>query len=93
LILPQKDQVTCWWSKGIKGTTIYQALVRHHGFEGGYGCVKRLLKGLKRDNPEATVMLEFDPGEAAQVDFAKGPAVSTLQELPRGQPAAHGVGG
>jgi hypothetical protein len=55
--------------------------------------VKRLLKGLKRDNPEATVMLEFDPGEAAQVDFAKGPAVSTLQELPRGQPAAHGVGG
>jgi transposase len=75
LILPYRDQVTRWWSEGIKGTTIHQALVRNHGFKGGYGCVKRFLKGLKRDNPKATVMLEFDPGEAAQVDFGKGPTI------------------
>ena len=75
LILPYSDQVTRWWSEGIKGTTIHQTLVRKHGFQGGYGCVRRFLQGLKSDNPKATVILEFEPGEAAQVDFGKGPTI------------------
>lgn len=75
LILPYRDQVTRWWSEGIQGTTIHQALVRNHGFQGSYSCVRRFLQGLKRANPKATVILEFEPGEAAQVDFGKGPAI------------------
>ena len=29
----------------------------------------------KKDNPQATTVLEFDPGEAAQVDFGSGPKI------------------
>ena len=35
----------------------------------------RLLAGLEAAHPQVTTVLEFDPGEAAQVDFGKGPEV------------------
>ena len=38
---------------------------------GSYSSVRRFLRGLRR--PSATVILDFSPGEAAQVDFGQGP--------------------
>jgi transposase len=67
-----RDEITAWWQKGIQGTTIHAALVRNHGFGGSYSSVRRFLQGLKKDNVQATVILDFAPGEAAQVDFGKG---------------------
>lgn len=75
LIASYQEEVSSWYQQGIRGTTIHQALVRKHGFEGSYSAVRRFLQGLKRDNPQATVMLDFEPAEAAQVDFGSGPKI------------------
>ena len=64
-----------WWRQGIQGTTIHGALVRNHGFTGSYSSVRRFLAGLEAAHPQVTTVLEFEPGEAAQVDFGKGPEV------------------
>ena len=75
LIVPYADQVKSWWEKDIAGVTIYQALVRKYDFPGSYSCVRRHLQRLKKDHPQPTTVLEFDPGEAVQVDFGSGPKI------------------
>jgi transposase len=72
-LLPFKKQVETWFKEDIKGTTIHDALVRNHGFSGSYSSVRRYLQKLKAQEVKATVKLVFKPGEAAQVDFGKGP--------------------
>jgi len=71
-----RDEITAWWQKGIQGTTIHQTQVRNHGFGGSYSAVRRFLQGLKKVNVQATVILDFNPGEAAQVDFGKGSVIT-----------------
>ena len=73
LVEPYREQVTTGWQAGVQGTVIYQALVRQHGFSGSYLSVARFLQGLKATVPKATVILEFAPGDAVQVDFGRGP--------------------
>ena len=73
LVEPYREQVTTWWQAGVQGTAIYQALVRQYGFSGSYLSVARFLQGLKATVPNATVILEFAPADAAQVDFGRGP--------------------
>ncbi|MDY6950801.1 MAG: IS21 family transposase, partial [Thermodesulfobacteriota bacterium] len=75
LVLPYAEQVKTWWEKGIQGTTIHQALVRNYGFAGSYSSVRRFLSCLKDTHPQVTTILEFEPGEAAQVDFGAGPRI------------------
>ena len=75
LVEPFADDVTRWWREGIAATTITAALARKHGFAGSYSSVRRFVQHLEAAHPEATVILEFEPGEAAQVDFGKGPDV------------------
>ncbi|WP_084319498.1 IS21 family transposase [Deferrisoma camini] len=70
-----RDEITRWVELGIQGTTIHEALCRKHGYTGHYSSVRRFLQGIRKANPQATVMLEFAPGEAAQVDFGKGPTI------------------
>lgn len=68
---PHREEVTKWFNDGIDGTTIYAALKRKHRFQGSYSSVRRFLKGMRR--PAATVILDFSPGDTAQVDFGQGP--------------------
>jgi transposase len=75
LVAPYADEVESWWKEGIQGTTIHQAMVRKHGFAGSYSSVRRFLSSLKQDNPQASTILEFEPAEAAQVDFGAGPRI------------------
>lgn len=75
LVQPYKREIKSWFEQGIYGTAIHQALVRKYGFTGSYSSVRRFLKGLKDSNPQATVILDFEPGEAAQVDFGSGPKI------------------
>lgn len=75
LIEPYRAQVSLWFEQGIQGTTIHSALVRRHGFTASYSSVRRFLQGLDESHPRATVILDFAPGEAAQVDFGKGPRI------------------
>jgi transposase len=51
LIAPYQQEVISWYQQGIHGTTIHQALVRKHGFEGSYSAVRRFLQGFKKDHP------------------------------------------
>lgn len=72
-IEPHRAQVEAWADEGIAGTTIHRALVRNHQFAGSYSAVRRFLQGYAARTPAATTVLEFAPGEAAQVDFGAGP--------------------
>lgn len=77
-VLPYADDVEKWFKNGIQGTTIHQALERKYDFSGSYSCVRRYLATLKAANPEVTTILEFEPAEAAQVDFGKGPTIKDV---------------
>ena len=78
LVVPYADEVERWWRSGIQGTTIHQALERKYDFTGSYSCVRRYLFTLKEANPQVTTILEFEPAEAAQVDFGKGPTITDV---------------
>lgn len=73
LVLPYKSQIEEWFKKGIQASTIHAALQRQHYFTGGYNSIQRYIKKLKDKSPEVTMILEFKPGECAQVDFGAGP--------------------
>lgn len=57
---------------GRNAVSIYQDLVEQHGFSHAYNSVKRFVAGLKRRAPERFDVLEFLPGEEAQVDYGQG---------------------
>jgi transposase len=57
---------------GRNAMSIYQDLVETHGFEQAYNSVKRFVARLKARAPERFDVLEFLPGEEAQVDYGQG---------------------
>jgi transposase len=57
---------------GRNAMSIYQDLVDHHGFTHRYNSVKRFVRTLKAREPERFDVLEFLPGEEAQVDYGQG---------------------
>ncbi len=81
LVEPYRAEVQQWHEQGIDGTTIHQALVRKHGFGGSYSSVRRFLQGLASSQPAATTILDFGPGQAAQVDFGQGPKLLERGEM------------
>jgi hypothetical protein len=74
--LPYEQQIRQWFKDGVCGTTIHQALKDQFGFTGSYSSVRRMLQKLRATQPETTCILDFAPGEAAQVDFGKGPVIT-----------------
>lgn len=76
LLLPYQKQIEKWYRQGIQASTIYAALQRRHGFSGSYNVIQRFIKGLKEQHPQVTTILEFKPGESAQVDFGAGPMLT-----------------
>jgi transposase len=71
---PFRDVVARWAEQGVGGVAIHAALCREHGYTGSYSAVRRMLGAMAATRtPEATVRLQFGPGEAAQVDFGAGP--------------------
>ncbi len=57
---------------GRNAVSIYQDLVEAHGFTHAYNSVKRFVSRLKARAPERFDVLEFPPGEEAQVDYGQG---------------------
>jgi transposase len=64
---------------GRNAQSIYQDLVDRHGFTHKYNSVKRFVRGLKAREPERYDVLEFLPGEEAQVDFGEGARTRTAR--------------
>lgn len=57
---------------GRNAMSIFQDLVEAHGFAHQYNSVKRFVATLKARAPERYDVLEFLPGEEAQVDYGRG---------------------
>lgn len=52
-------------------TRIHERLVEEYGFNGSYSTVRDLVRELRSQRQRAHIPLEFDPGEAAQVDWGE----------------------
>ena len=78
-VLPHREDVEQWRQDGIRGTAIHQALIRKHGFTGSYSSVRRFLQAYDQKHPEVTTILDFEPGDTAQVDFGRGPEITDVQ--------------
>jgi transposase len=72
LVEPYRERVKALSESGVEGQAIWQLLVEEHGFTGSYSSVKRFLRRLAPPEVRATIRLEVDPGEEAQVDFGFG---------------------
>jgi len=73
---PFAKEVKGWHSQGISGTVIHRTLQEKYDFKGSYSAVRRFLQKLQKNKPpEATVMLDHEPGDSAQVDFGAGPLI------------------
>jgi transposase len=57
---------------GRNAQSIYQDLVELKGFTNAYNSVKRFVARVKKRDPERFDVLEFLPGEEAQVDYGQG---------------------
>lgn len=73
LVEPHRVLVERLVEKGRTPSQIYRVLRRETDFAGSVGAIKRFLKRLGTTVPKAYVVLHFEPGEAAQVDFGSGP--------------------
>jgi len=69
---PHRPWVEAQVSLGRNAVAIYQDLVERHGFAQRYGSVKRFVAKLKAREPERFDVLQFAPGEEAQVDYGQG---------------------
>jgi transposase len=81
---PHRALLSAWVEQGVSGTAIHAALKRQHAWAGSYSAVRRLLADIRSHlPPETTCRLEFEPGEAAQVDFGAGPTLLHPDGQPR----------
>jgi transposase len=69
LVEPFREQVIALQKDGVEGQAIYQLLVEQHQFGGSYSSVKRFLRQLAPSTGRATLRIEVEPGDEAQVDF------------------------
>ncbi|MGH8635295.1 MAG: IS21 family transposase [Burkholderiales bacterium] len=78
---PHRAFIEAQVALGRNALAIYQDLVDGHGFTQRYNSVKRFVRVLKAREPERFDVLEFLPGEEAQVDYGQG----ALTRLPNGK--------
>jgi transposase len=69
---PHRAWIEAQVQLGRNAVAIYQDLVEAHGFAHQYNSVKRFVATLRTREPERFDVLEFAPGEEAQVDYGQG---------------------
>jgi len=69
---PHRAFIEAQVALGRNALSIYQDLVEQHGFSSKYNSVKRFVRTLKARAPERFDVLEYLPGEEAQVDYGQG---------------------
>lgn len=79
-LAPFASLIREWCAQGLQGTTMHAVLRRNHGYTGSYSAMRRFRQQLAAAEPEVctTMRLDFDPAEAAQVDFGAGPAITDV---------------
>jgi transposase len=71
-----RDEILAWHAQGVHVTTMRAALARNHGFTGSVHALHRFLDRHAPSLVKPTVILEFDVGEMAQIDFGQGPQIT-----------------
>ena len=74
---PHRAWIEAQVALGRNAVSVYQDLVDQHGFTHQYNSVKRFVATLKARAPERFDVLEFPPGEEAQVDYGQGAPTRT----------------
>lgn len=72
---PFRAEALKWIDKGLAPTAVWRKL-KLKGFKGSVGSVKRFVRHIEKSNPKAHVVLHYEPGQAAQVDFGAGPKLA-----------------
>ena len=70
-VLHYKNKVTLWRRHGIRCAVIHQLLEDTYGYSGPYSSIRRFLHQLNSTHPEATTVLDIDPGDVAPVDSGR----------------------
>jgi transposase len=79
-----QERIKGWVEEGINGRVIHRVLHESHGFHGSYSSVYRMICKVRKANPSITTVLDFDPGDVAQIDFGQGPLIpDATTGLPR----------
>ena len=74
---PHRAWIEAQVALGRNAVSVFQDLVEQHGFAHQYNSVKRFVATLKARAPERFDVLEFLPGEEAQVDYGQGAPTRT----------------
>ncbi len=74
---PHRAWIEAQVALGRNAVSVYQDLVDQHGFLREYNSVKRFVATLKARAPERFDVLEFPPGEEAQVGYGQGAPTRT----------------
>ena len=74
---PHRTWIEAQVALGRNAVSVFQDLVGQHGFTHQYNSVKRFVATLKARAPERFDVLEFPPGEEAQVDYGQGAPTRT----------------
>ncbi len=74
---PHRAWIESQVALGRNAVSVFQDLVDQHGFTHQYNSVKRFVATLKARAPERFDVLEFLPGEEAQVDYGQGAPTRT----------------
>jgi transposase len=69
---PHREWITAQVQLGRNAVSMHQDLITEFGFTHAYNSVKRFVNTLKVREPERFDVLEYPPGEEAQVDFGQG---------------------
>ena len=69
---PHRAWIKSQLDLGRNAQSLYQDLVEQQGFPHAYNSVKRFVAKLRAREPERFDVLEFPPGEEAQVDYGLG---------------------
>jgi transposase len=72
---PYRDRITKAVEQGLSAQRIWQDLVDECGYPGGYLTVQRSVRWIRRARPEVADVMEHPPGDEAQADFFKSPAL------------------
>ena len=70
---PHREWIEKQVTLGRNAQSIFQDLVEQFAFTHAYNSVKRFVRCLKAREPERFDVLEFLPGEEAQVDYVHSP--------------------
>ncbi len=69
---PHRAFIEAELAKRRNAMAIYQDLVEHHGYDGSYDAVKRLVRKLRKHEPKISCRFETEPGQEMQVDYGEG---------------------